>query len=436
MAPLCDLHGKLDMKELGILTLVALSQTFLVLTQTSIDRKDIQISECRIRGVFLVTLHGEYNLSLAQAHRTCLLFDTVLATKAQVDQAQQQGFETCRYGWVDDGFLVIPRISQKEQCGKNGTGLLIWKLDTDKQYDGYCFRQKDAQKTNTCEPLIDQTTTTIMNLAETSLMDVDTTSMNTVTSFSSEPNPVQDIETTPVPQETNSFLSPSIDATSCSTPSSEPFNTPMIEEDTKLFRNRIIYWALGAMSFVLLVGVVAAVVWYLRKSFTNDPNLEPLVTLPISCPVMGQHISNQTPAVFNKLPDRMMKHAALVRESGFLTYEEFLARVAEVNEITERLTAGQEKCLLFEVQPGSDSSALWKVIVRIVSSKINKTTGNIDASRILNLYQFTQLYREITIQASGVLTQSSICEGTAANGSSCQASIWLGKGFFDSSRDL
>ncbi|XP_072448563.1 RING finger protein 141 isoform X2 [Chiloscyllium punctatum] len=160
---------------------------------------------------------------------------------------------------------------------------------------------------------------------------------------------------------------------------------------------------------------------------TNDPNLEPVGKPPIICPVMGQHISNQTPAVFNKLPDRMMKHAALVRESGFLTYEEFLARVAELNEITERLTAGQEKCLLFEVQPGSDSSALWKVIVRIVSSKINKTTGNIDASRILNLYQFTQLYREITMQASGVLAQSSICEGTAANGSSCQASLWLGK---------
>lgn len=122
-----------------------------------------------------------------------------------------------------------------------------------------------------------------------------------------------------------------------------------------------------------------------------------------------------------------MRHASLVKESGFLTYDEFLARVAELNEITERLAAGQEKYLLFEVQPGSDSSALWKVIVRIFSSKINKTTGNIEASRILNLYQFTQLYREISVQADGVLGQSSSCEEMVADGPSCHASMWLGK---------
>ncbi|XP_059832222.1 RING finger protein 141 isoform X2 [Hypanus sabinus] len=142
---------------------------------------------------------------------------------------------------------------------------------------------------------------------------------------------------------------------------------------------------------------------------------------------MGQHISNQGPTVLNKLPDRVMKHASLMRESGFLTYEEFLARVAELNEITEKLAAGQEKYLLFEVQPGSDTSALWKVIVRIVSSKINKTTGIIEASRILNLYQFTQLYREISMQAGSVFGQSSISEDMATDGSSCQASIWLGR---------
>ncbi|XP_062917634.1 RING finger protein 141 isoform X2 [Mobula hypostoma] len=142
---------------------------------------------------------------------------------------------------------------------------------------------------------------------------------------------------------------------------------------------------------------------------------------------MGQHISNQGPTVLNKLPDRVMKHASLMRESGFLTYEEFLARVAELNEITEKLAAGQEKYLLFEVQPGSDTSAFWKVIVRIVSSKINKTTGIIEASRILNLYQFTQLYREISMQAGSVFGQSSISEDMATDGSSCQASIWLGR---------
>ncbi|XP_019375133.1 PREDICTED: RING finger protein 141 [Crocodylus porosus] len=145
---------------------------------------------------------------------------------------------------------------------------------------------------------------------------------------------------------------------------------------------------------------------------------------------MGQHFSNQTQTVINKIPEKVAKHAALVRESGFLTYEEFLGRVAELNDVTAKLASGQDKHLLFEVQPGSDSSALWKVAVRIVCTKINKTSGILEASRIMNLYQFIQLYKDITSQAAGVLAQSSASGGTAENltsVSSCQASLWMGR---------
>ncbi|XP_074853511.1 RING finger protein 141 [Carettochelys insculpta] len=145
---------------------------------------------------------------------------------------------------------------------------------------------------------------------------------------------------------------------------------------------------------------------------------------------MGQQISNQTQTVINKLPEKVVKHASLLRESGFLTYEEFLGRVAELNDVTTKLASGQEKHLLFEVQPGSDSTALWKVVVRVVCTKINKTSGIVEASRIMNLYQFIQLYKDITSQAAGVTAQSSASEGTAANlssVSSCQASLWMGR---------
>lgn len=47
---------------------------------------------------------------------------------------------------------------------------------------------------------------------------------------------------------------------------------------------------------------------------------------------MGQ-ISSQTQTVMNKLPEKVAKHASLVQESGFLTYEEFLGRVAELNDV-------------------------------------------------------------------------------------------------------
>lgn len=40
---------------------------------------------------------------------------------------------------------------------------------------------------------------------------------------------------------------------------------------------------------------------------------------------------------------------------------------------TAKLASGQDKHLLFEVQPGSDSSAFWKVIVRIICTKVSVT---------------------------------------------------------------
>ncbi|XP_006873069.1 PREDICTED: RING finger protein 141 [Chrysochloris asiatica] len=145
---------------------------------------------------------------------------------------------------------------------------------------------------------------------------------------------------------------------------------------------------------------------------------------------MGQQISDQTQLVINKLPEKVAKHVLLVRESGSLTYEEFLGRVAELNDVIAKVAAGQEKHLLFEVQPGSDSSALWKVVVRVVCTKINKSSGIVEASRIMNLYQFIQLYKDITTQAAGVLAQHSTPENPDENSlpvTSCQASFWMGR---------
>lgn len=46
---------------------------------------------------------------------------------------------------------------------------------------------------------------------------------------------------------------------------------------------------------------------------------------------MGQQISSQ--AVMGKLPEKLLKHAGLVRDSGYLTYEVFLANIAELNDV-------------------------------------------------------------------------------------------------------
>lgn len=52
---------------------------------------------------------------------------------------------------------------------------------------------------------------------------------------------------------------------------------------------------------------------------------------PLCGAEMGQQISGQ--AVMGKLPEKLLKHAGLVRDSSYLTYEEFLAHLAELNDV-------------------------------------------------------------------------------------------------------
>ncbi|XP_067850355.1 lymphatic vessel endothelial hyaluronic acid receptor 1-like [Heptranchias perlo] len=265
------------MEKWGILPLAVLSWAFVVLTQTSIDVKDIVVSECRIWGVFHLNLRGDYLLTLTQARSACNLFGTVLASKAQVIHAQKDGFETCRYGWVDDGFLVVPRIVSKEKCGKNRTGVMTWKVGTGNQSDGYCFRLTDGQKTNTCETLTVQTTT-IMSPTETPLLDLSPTGMKPTTAVSFEPTPILDTETTHAPQETKSVFSTLIITNPRSFTSRESFTMSTAEEGLVLVNRWSTYCVLGVVVVVLLVLFVIAVICYTRrqkKNFSFSRNGQP-----------------------------------------------------------------------------------------------------------------------------------------------------------------
>lgn len=64
------------------------------------------------------------------------------------------------------------------------------------------------------------------------------------------------------------------------------------------------------------------------------------------------------------------------------------------------------------------------------SSQINKETGMMEASRIMNLYQFIQLYHDITSQAAEVLSAEGASRDPSVQLSStdsCQASMWMGR---------
>lgn len=58
---------------------------------------------------------------------------------------------------------------------------------------------------------------------------------------------------------------------------------------------------------------------------------ELLLSVSAASSRMGQQLSGQ--AVMSHLPEKLVKHVGLVRESGYVTYEEFLARVAELNDV-------------------------------------------------------------------------------------------------------
>uniref|UniRef100_A0A2K5SAL7 Uncharacterized protein n=1 Tax=Cebus imitator TaxID=2715852 RepID=A0A2K5SAL7_CEBIM len=49
---------------------------------------------------------------------------------------------------------------------------------------------------------------------------------------------------------------------------------------------------------------------------------------------MGQQILDQTQLAISKLPEKVATHVTMVQESGSLTYEEFLGRVVELNDVT------------------------------------------------------------------------------------------------------
>uniref|UniRef100_A0A9J8CHD4 RING finger protein 141 n=1 Tax=Cyprinus carpio carpio TaxID=630221 RepID=A0A9J8CHD4_CYPCA len=121
---------------------------------------------------------------------------------------------------------------------------------------------------------------------------------------------------------------------------------------------------------------------------------------------MGQQLSGQA---VTRLPEKVIKHVGLVRDSGYLTYDEFLGRVAELNDVTAKLASGQKKHLLFEVQPGSDATALWKV-------------GGMAIVTALSVY--------ITSQAAEVFCSEEAAKGSSGPLSSedtCQASMWMGR---------
>ncbi|KAL7854784.1 hypothetical protein SRHO_G00169740 [Serrasalmus rhombeus] len=98
-----------------------------------------------ILGVFHASFPGSYAFNASAARDVCEQLGVTIADKAQVLRASTRGFETCRFGWIDEQIAVVPRIQAKDVCGKGKVGVIPWRTTLSTKFDVYCFNSTDFE---------------------------------------------------------------------------------------------------------------------------------------------------------------------------------------------------------------------------------------------------------------------------------------------------
>lgn len=93
---------------------------------------------------YLNQLQYAYNASTAR--ELCESLGVSMATKEQVQNALDQGFETCRFGWIDEHFAVVPRIVASPACAQNMLGLRTWRASVTQKFDVFCFNSSGLEE--------------------------------------------------------------------------------------------------------------------------------------------------------------------------------------------------------------------------------------------------------------------------------------------------
>ncbi|KAF4101288.1 lymphatic vessel endothelial hyaluronic receptor 1b [Onychostoma macrolepis] len=115
---------------------------FLFTSTLCLDVSLIQVpTNDGISGVLLVqTKNKVYSFNATTAKEACEAIKMRIAKKAEVETANKNGLQTCRFGWVEELIAVIPRIEKSEKCGQNKLGISVWRADFSKVFDVYCFK--------------------------------------------------------------------------------------------------------------------------------------------------------------------------------------------------------------------------------------------------------------------------------------------------------
>ncbi|XP_078271189.1 uncharacterized protein cd44b [Rhinoraja longicauda] len=111
-------------------------------------------TDCGPQGIFQKEVGGRYQLDFQAATDLCQSLGTTLATLDQLKSAHAEGYETCRYGWIEGGVIALPRIHAHPSCGKNLTGIYTVERPNGTKYDVFCFRGTDGRScaTSTIPP--------------------------------------------------------------------------------------------------------------------------------------------------------------------------------------------------------------------------------------------------------------------------------------------
>ncbi|KAM8895002.1 lymphatic vessel endothelial hyaluronic acid receptor 1a [Spinachia spinachia] len=134
------------------LCITALLSFTQVTSDQNIDTSRIRVFPAEnqsIAGVFQVSRlndrnQPEYSFNASEARWLCSSLGVKIASKAQLQEALTRGLETCRYGWIDEHYAVIPRINALINCGQNQKGLVPWRALVTKEFDVFCFNESDA----------------------------------------------------------------------------------------------------------------------------------------------------------------------------------------------------------------------------------------------------------------------------------------------------
>ncbi|XP_059831410.1 mucin-2-like [Hypanus sabinus] len=90
-------------------------------------------------NVFHKEFNGRYQLDFKAAENLCRSLGTTLATLEQLKRAHAAGYEKCRYGWIQEQLVALPRVHAHPSCGRNHTGVYTISRPLSSKYDVFCY---------------------------------------------------------------------------------------------------------------------------------------------------------------------------------------------------------------------------------------------------------------------------------------------------------